>query len=328
MHQLIVLNDLFFPARKINNNSGNRVLGEPYNNSEQFYTLQRNDFQFATYKEAVVGSLRWTQSLFGALDIENLRVLSLEKGDAKEWFNVQIVQVDQDINIDGESYYPYVNVQFSYNEPDLISFDIGFNRFACRNKLIRPGNRLRSVRLNTKELYEIPSWMNPCTIKNEVTLFESQVRILKATHIEQNDIEEFIRRVQRRWRFPIYIIEKYIGKMGYTAYALLNILTDAASNNYDDEQMVGNGNEVRGNPRPNDFYQSLFVRRQKMIGVFLDEFIREIQYQNEINNSSEYINSSEFKLNSESFDRLANEDRILPELKFSFRNSRLALFLR
>jgi hypothetical protein len=328
MHQLIVLNDLFFPARKINNNSGNRVLGEPYNNSEQFYTLQRTDFQFATYKEAVVGSLRWTQALFGALDIENLRVLSLEKGDAKEWFNAQIVQVDQDVNIDGESYYPYVNVQFSYNEPDLILFDIGFNRFACSNKLIRPGNRLRSVRLNTKDLYEIPSWMNPCTIKSEVALFERQVRILKATRIEQNDIEEFIRRVQRRWGFPSFLIEQYFGKMGNTAYALLNILTDAASNNYDDDRMVGNRNEVRGMLRPNDYYQSLLVRRQYMIGVFLDAFIREIQDQNEMNNSSEYINSSEFKLNSESFNRLANEDRNSPELRFSFQNSRLSTFFR
>jgi hypothetical protein len=328
MHQLIVLNDLFFPARKINNNSGNRVLGEPYSNSEQFYTLQRNDFRFVTYKEAVVGSLRWTQALFGALDIENLRVLSLEKGDAKEWFNAQIVQVDEDVKIDGESYYPYVNVQFSYNEPDLIFFDIGFNRFACSNKLIRPGNRLRSVRLNTKDLYEIPSWMNPCTIKNEVALFERQVRILKATRIEQNDIEEFIRRVQRRWGFPMYLIEKYLSEMGNTAYALLNILTDAASNNYDDERMVGNRNEVRGIPRPNDFYQSLFVRRQQMIGVFLDAFIREIQDKNEMSNSSEYIHSSEFKLNSESFNRLASEDRISPELRFSFQNSRLSTFFR
>lgn len=328
MRDLKVLNDLFFPAEKQNKTSGARVKGIPYINSEQFYTEQSNDFHFVTYKEVIVGGLRWTQKLFGDLDISNLRVLTLENGDAKEWFNVQIVQVDEGIQIDGEKFYPFVNIQYSYNEPEFILFDIGFNRFACSNKLIRPGRRLQSMKINSKDLYEIPSWINSCLLKKEIDAFQEQIKILKATLIDRGNLERYIRRIQRRWGFPSYLIEKYIHEMGTNAYALLNILTDAASNRFDDENLNRDFNERPRMSRLRERYQSEFVRRQFQIGWFLEMIINEIQNQNNISDLSGLVNSNEFALNSESFFRLNNRNNeINRNLTLDISQIRLSIFI-
>lgn len=335
LNDLTSLNELFFKAWKNAHGKANRVVGEPYRRgAEQFYAEQRSDFHFVTYKEVVVASIIWTKELFGAINISNMFVKDLELGDAKEWFNVQLIQANEGIKISGEEYFPYVNIQFSYNNPDEVTFDIGFYRRACSNGMLRDGKGLSRNAINSKNLYDIPTWINRCLLKAEAKKLEKQIIVLRATKIEEEQLRRYLRPILRRWGASENLIDDYIREMGANAYALLNILTDAASINNKDynkrQSLFSDEARIDRGPvfRPFNGYYSEQARRQKLVGLFLDKLMDEIMEQNGFASLSEVINNDNFNLTDGDINLLSDKGGINNIRPFDLRPSRAIRILR
>jgi len=333
LNELTSLNELFFKAWKNIQSSANRVVGDPYRRgAEQFYAEQRGDFHFVTYKEVVVASILWTKELFGSIKVHDIHVKDLEMGDAKEWFNVQLIQTNPGLIIAGEQYNPYVNIQFSYNNPDEVTFDIGFYRYACNNGLLRDRQGLSSNTINSRNLYEIPTWLNKCLLKAEANKLEKQIKVLRSTKIEEVQLRRYLSPILRRWGASENLIDDYIQKMDSNAYALINILTDAASNNNrkNREDLFAADTRMERRPlfRVFDSYYSEQARRQKLVGLFLEKLIDEIMEQNGYASLPEVINNDNFRLTDEDIDRLSNTGGNNNNMPFDLRPSRAIRILR
>jgi hypothetical protein len=314
LSDLSTMEKLFFPASKRVNGSNFRVVGEPYQKgAEQFYTAQNKDFSFVTYKEVVVASLLWTKELFGSLSLSEVHVKDLEIGDAKEWFNTQLIQTNKGIKISGEEYYPFVNIQYSYNKPSEVVFDIGFYRYACSNGVLWGSRSLKVEIIDTKDLYQLPLWINPCFFKALVDRFEIQFRVFKSTELDYLQMRIFLLRILRRWNVTDSLIDNYVNEMGVNVFTLINILTDAASKNYDLDERIGSkwADQLDGKSNRRDSllgpfngYFSTQARRQKAVGAFLEKLFDEIMKNFNDDYFSSLINSDDFKLTDKSLNQI------------------------
>ena len=114
----------------------------------------------------------------------------------------------------------------------------------------------------------------------------------------QNWIEK---KVSKKWKISNGVIWKNIEKDGENAYALLNILTDSASNFDHDLGEVESLNFIDSRHEAEDrSSNSERANRQRKVGKFLENLIEEI------NNVNQIINSPEFKINDENINLFDN----------------------
>jgi hypothetical protein len=313
MITLLHLTPLFFRARKNYAHATDQffVEGDPNLNGRTFnYRLTSRNFHFVTYKEVIVAALLWTKRLYGNMDIDKIMVHHIETNPDKEWFNVQLIYPNPGILIDGEQYNPYVNVQYSYDNPDEVSFDIGFYRYACSNGLLKGKHGVRKLRIDPSNLFEIPFWINKCLLEIETERFRKQINLLKRTKISEPDMRRWISRYFRRWNISDDIIDSNLRELGENAYALLNIITNAASNFGNNQNEMADMRE-ENRRRPNFLGQSMLserANRQLSAGRILDRLVEEIMKQNEYNEAPIDINSDDFSITEEDISRLMKDN--------------------
>ena len=309
MEQIDRLNEIFFKAEKkfFTQTKEYRVEGFPGTSLDPiYYDPKERDWNFRTYKEAVFAGLIWTRKLFNA-PLTDLRINKYEYGRKKQWFNVQIVKTGNGILIDGERYNPFINISYSYNTVNSIKFEIGFYRFACENGVVNGYKELTKLKITPENLFDIPFWLNPCLISFLSNRYENQIKILKRTSIKGEDIRTFIKQKFKTWKINESIIERYIHDMDATGFALLNILTDSASNFSEEENIrMERGNYLDGIRQEQEATSnSERANRQRKIGLFLEKIIEEIEKENEVKSKLD-INSPEFVLSTENIDLLEN----------------------
>jgi hypothetical protein len=317
------LNEIFFKAEKkyfapikqftVEGFPGTRI--DPIH-----YAAKQTDWKFRTYKEAVFAGLIWTRKLFNA-PLTDLRINHFEFGKKKQWFNVQIVKTGDGILIDTERYNPFINISYSYNTVNSIKFEIGFYRFACENGVVNGYKELTKLKITPENLFDIPFWLNPCLISFLSSRYENQIKVLKRTFINGEDIREFINQKFKTWKISDRLIERYIYEMNSTGFALLNILTDAASNFSEEERVfMGNVNYLDANLHDTTS-NSERTNRQRKVGQFLEKLIEEIERENEVNRKID-INSPEFDLSTENIEiietKLFKENYKLNLLKMKY----------
>ena len=325
MEPIEKLNELFFKANEIYEPRIKTHTVECYPGTAQdphFFGKYDNAWFFRTYKEVVFAGLVWTRKLFNA-PLTDLWINHFELGKKKQWFNVQIVKTGNSIIIDGENYNPFVNISYSYKTVHSIKFEIGFYRHACKNGVVSDyKGLLAKLKITPENLFEIPFWLNPCLLLLLSNRLEYQVKILKNTFIRGEDIKVFINQKFKNWKISDRIIERYIydDKIGQTGYALLNILTDAASNFSEEEQFNLKINTALNDLSENDnTSNSERASRQRKVGQFLEKLIEEIEKENEIQSKLD-INSPDFKLSTENIDLI--EKTVIKE-KYSFDLSKM-----
>jgi hypothetical protein len=318
MQPIQTLNEIFFRAEKKYISAAKTHTVEGYPGTLQdpiFYEKYEKDFHFRTYKEVVFAGILWTRKLFNS-PLDDLRIKHLEFGKRKKrWFNVQLVQSRNEISIDGEKYYPFVNISYSYDTVHSIKFEIGFYRFVCSNGMVSGYNELAKFKIKPENIFDFPFWLNPCLILFLTKRYEYQIKILKNTSIKGEDIRNFINENFKSWKIGSNLIEKYIndGQSGETGFALLNILTDSASNFDDQSEKIVN-NEHDEDQSTN----SERAKRQRKIGYFLERIIEQIEKENEVKEKLD-INSPEFHLTNENLD-LVESKIVFKEYKFNITN--------
>ena len=306
MKQLNEMQTLFFPAEKNYYQPINKYLVEGYplsNSNKVSYDTFNREFFFRTYKEVTVAAIYWTKRLFGASSIRDLYVQNLEYGKKKQWFNAQIVHTGDGVLIDGEKFNPFVNISYSYNAVTKIKFEIGFYRYACSNGLIKGFKELSKMEIKPEHIFNVPFWINPCLVKFLTQRFENQVRVLKNTQLRGEPINIWIQRNVPRWNISRELIGRYQHEMGNTAWGLLNILTDAASN-YDrdvETKMLVNETEHLLDDRTSN---SERANRQRRIGAFLETLIQLIEQENKTDRAVVDINAPEFTITDENLQLL------------------------
>ena len=310
MKPLSEIEVLFFKAEKNSYQPIQKYLvdGFPYFDSNKIsYHAYEKDFIFKTYKEVVVAGIFWTKKLFGATSINDIFIKHLEYGRKKQWFNVQLVQTGNGVIIDGEKFNPYINISYSYNTVTKIKFEIGFYRYACNNGLVTDSKELSKMEIKPENIFDFPFWLNPCLITFLTKRLETQIKILRNTNLKGVEIQNWIeKKVSKKWQISNGAIWKNIEKDGENAYALLNILTDSASNfehHLSDYETL----KLNDSSYDNEASNSERANRQRKVGKFLESLIEEILKVNQIENTLIDINSPEFKINDENIGLLDNQ---------------------
>ena len=307
MEQIDRLNEIFFKAEKKYFSPIKRYTVEGFPGTSMdpiHYDPKERDWNFRTYKEAIFAGLIWTRKLFNA-PLTDLRINKYEYGRKKQWFNVQIVKTGNGILIDGERYNPFINISYSYNTVNSIKFEIGFYRFACENGVVNGCKELTKLKITPENLFDIPFWLNPCLIVFLSNRYENQIKILKRTSIKGEHIRAFVNQKFKTWKINDSMIERYIHDMDATGFALLNILTDSASNFSEEENIVMDRVNYLEDIRHDATSNSERANRQRKIGLFLEKLIEEIEKENEVQSKLD-INSPDFVLSTENIDLLEN----------------------
>jgi len=311
MKPLSEIEVLFFKAEKNSYQPIQKYLvdGFPYFDSNKIsYHAYEKDFIFKTYKEVVVAGIFWTKKLFGATSINDIFIKHLEYGRKKQWFNVQLVQTGNGVIIDGEKFNPYINISYSYNTVTKIKFEIGFYRYACDNGLVKEFKELSKLSIKPEHIFDVPFWLNPCLLSYLTKSFEIQIKILKNTTLNGEQIQNWIEKNVSKWNISRSLVFRYIEELGSNAYSLINILTDGASNFNHDLDEVENIKFIDSSYEDGDSSSnSERANRQRKVGIFLETLVEEIIKVNQIENINIDINSPEFKINDENiglFDNL------------------------
>jgi hypothetical protein len=309
---------LFFKAEKNYFQPINKYLVDGFPNfdtSKVSYDTYEKDFFFRTYKEVVVAGIHWTKRLFGASTINDIFIKHLEFGRKKQWFNAQFVHTGSGVIIDGEKFNPYINIAYSYNTVTKVKFEIGFYRSACSNGMVTGFKELSKLEIKPENLFDVPFWLNPCMIAFLSKRFEFQIRVLKNTSLEGEQIQAWIERNVSKWNINRGLVHRYVEELGRNAYTLLNVLTDAASNfDRNIERMEDRNLEVY-DYRENSMSNSERATRQRRIGLFLETLVEEIMKENQSENAIIDINSPEFRLNDHDLSML-DSMKIRKEYRF------------
>ena len=318
MSPLSEINVLFFKAEKHYFQPIDKYLvkGFPILNSKQeSYKPYKKNIFFRTYKEVIVAGIHWTKKLYGITTINEIYIKHLEFGRKKQWFNVQLVQTGSGVIIDGEKFNPYINIAYSYDAVTKIKFEIGFYREACKNGLVNGFKELSKMEVKSKNLFDVPFWLNPCLMTFLTKRFEFQVRVLKSTSVKGEQIHSWIKKNLSKWKISSELVMKYVEELGENAYTLLNVMTDSASNFDRDNEKEELFSLDRDDHKDDGTSNSVRATRQRKIGVFLEKLVDEIMKENQDDTTLIDINSPEFGLNDMDLNML-NSLKIKESYKF------------
>jgi len=318
------LNEVFFPSEYnyYPKEKNFRVSGNPYfNNDIEMYGTYKKVNTFRTYKESVFAGLIWTKKLFEC-NFNELTVKTCNWGVKKSKIEIEIVNTTYPIILDGEVFYPYIVITYSYETITKVKFDIGFYRSACSNGVIYGQNEIIKLDISTNKLFEVPFWINKCLMNHVSKRFENQIKILKNTEVSHRDITNFIHSNKlSNWGVNFTdLTRQYIETLGENAYALFNILTDAATNFRENlnslEKRVGYTEiYITDSFDSNEKLSEIYIR-QRRVGIFLENLIDDILNQNKNENEID-INDPNFQLNFENLNAVEQQNVILDKYYYS-----------
>ena len=248
----------------------------------------------------------WVKKIFNT-NLDNLKVFKSKFGKKKQYFYYQIIQENESVIIDGDKFFPFINIEYSYNSVNAIHFNIGIYRSYCSNGMIFGLKNLAGIKIFPNNLFDFPFWLNKCLLDYLINNFETQIKILKRTTIVNNDIINFLNN-KTNWQINKNIINFYLSEMGNTGYALLNILTDSASNEAHESIAFNKNVEITPGMdtfNNNDKNINRVVSRQMSVGIFLEELIQNILTENNSTTNID-INSKDFLLTDDNINQLIN----------------------
>jgi hypothetical protein len=253
------LKDLMFPASKYVDTTQSpvkfRVRGNPRNtNTFTDYANFTRDFYFVSYEDVIAGGLLRSHKLFNK-KYEDLEIHKMSYGQNKQWFICEIIAKNTIVKIDGEDHSPFLSISYSYDHVNAINYEIGIYRWKCSNGLLLGMKTLLKIKATPETIFEVDPHYNPCLLSKIEKEYERQVMILKNTELDENAVEALLTTAlgdniwtdhkARNWKRKDGIIHggsmeqlisDYIGELGQNTYAVLNVITDLASNYYDSEE--------------------------------------------------------------------------------------------
>ena len=156
------------------------------------------------------------------------------------------------------------------------------------------------MEIKPEYLFDVPFWLNPCLIALLTKRLEFQIRVLKNTSLNGEQIQNWIDKNVSNWNISRSLIFYYFEKLGKNAYSLLNILTDSASNIDQHKEKAEKDNQYidreQRDDNPSDSNRAL---RQRRIGVFIETLVEEIVKENQVDETILDINSPEFRINDD-----------------------------
>ena len=145
-----------------------------------------------------------------------------------------------------EHYHPFLRVTNSYNASRVFSIHFGFTRIRCMNSVIAEES-VRVSLAHTKDIERrIEKEINEAKFQKVAGRFERHVSALGDTEIPRGRFRPIVQSVleihrpkgmpddrQASWRVLEQILDRtidaYVQRLGETAYALLNAITDLAT---------------------------------------------------------------------------------------------------
>ncbi len=234
------------------------IVGNPESSLDKVFSIVSDNYILVTNEEALNMGKTIHQKLFPNANTNSFEIFNVVAPKSKSFCHIDIIDKNYTLNIwKQEVYVPFVRIHNSYNKVRSLKFDIGFCRKLCDNGVIFEQDTINLKFAHTKEA------LNLNDIKNidvqhlkmlekrftERTRKSSEIKIprkfflpLAAKALDRNfqlTEKSNSKKIREDPKFIEFasIIDRYseryinIQKMGETAYAFFNVITDYASNN-------------------------------------------------------------------------------------------------
>jgi len=257
-------------------------------NSETNYTFAvvSENYRLITNEDAIKLGKQCFKMLFETTDTRDLEIFNIITPGTKSFCHIDVIHKKYKVNIwEQEVWLPYIRITNSYNRTRALRFDLGFCRKLCNNGVIFEKETLKVKYYHTKQqlvLSEENFGINFGKLKKLETEFLEYMKNLKRYHVPEEyalstickvlninfDISTESRKKRQR-QIELFnefkdkggrLIKEYYENMGPTAYTLLNIISDIASNPI-----------IRMGPG------SMIDTYQKRTGAWIESFIKKIE---------------------------------------------------
>jgi len=220
-----------------------------------------------------------------------------------QWVLIELTQDAKTVLIAGESYQPYLLIDYKYDNPTLIHYHFGIARMACTNGIISGLKFFGNQKVKTEDFSICDPFFNPCIMDVLIGRYDLLFTALKKINVNEDQFQQLFemmlgRKLNTNNTNPnskmkssenmeneithFHMLSEKYSEMGNNMFRVLNMFTDYATHyygsNYHDEE--------------NEIHQQV-VSLQKKAGEFLDDLFEYFE-------KSEYFLINE-DLSSETF---------------------------
>jgi len=225
---------------------------------EVTFSIVSNNYELITNSDALEMGHTIHKKLFPNATTNSFEVFNVIAPDTKSFCQIDIIDKNYALNIwEKELYLPFIRIQNSYNRTRILKFDIGFCRKLCDNGVIFEQGTVTINFRHTKTSFKGMD-INKIDVSHLKKMEEDFIKKAKTSTIIKLPRKYFIplaakvlnrkfslneknekKRKLNREKLNEFILQielysdRYINteKMGETAYAFFNVITDYASNN-------------------------------------------------------------------------------------------------
>ena len=248
------------------------IVGSPHPNSQAVFSMVSDNYQLVSNLQALEMGKQIHAKLFPNAQQNTFEVFNVIAPKSKSFCNIDIIDKNYTLNIwKQEVYVPFIRIHNSYNKSRSLQFDIGFCRKLCDNGVIfekqsvaltfahtKQALRLEGIeKINVEHLKKLEqNFISKTTKSTEIDIPLKYFAPLaakafkKSFNIKEKDPQKKKVVDAKIASFSVAIngyASHYIkeAKMGETAYAFYNVITDYASNNENSQAVNKNGLQAK-----------------------------------------------------------------------------------
>jgi hypothetical protein len=289
------------------------------------FKVFKKKFAFVSYEQAVVAGLARWRAMFG--NYGGLDLHKLGNGRDFQWFKAQLCDDTQSFLVHGEPHYASFTIDYGYDSPTFVKFQLGIYRSRCTNGLIFGFKELGKLRVRGSELWNLDFFFLRCLWAAVLQEYEEGVRVLKGTRLDRKRIRSLVNAylsqrsgrgsasallVRHSWSGlrPVepellghfeeadtqldMLIDKYVHdpSVGESAYAALNVITEIASHYFVSKRRPAWGTSAEAT----DAVSRALFQDQEEAGTWFESIVAAIRQQNPVERltSAEHLEHERF----------------------------------
>ena len=218
---------------------------------DHVFSIVTDSYRFVTNQEPIELGQKCFLEIFGKVAASEMKVFNITMPKTRSFCHVDFVNSNVSFEPwQDDKWVPFLRVTNSYNRTKLLSFDMGFCRWICKNGMIFGAKSIEFRYPHTTQgiVEAIEFRTNFRELKQIQTEFVEQLNNIKRYHVpkkymlplllrvfniqvQPTDLEKPKRQEQLRdlSRYVHNFTGKYFEDMGENGYAALNVLTEFAS---------------------------------------------------------------------------------------------------
>lgn len=249
--------------------------------NDYLFTIATTEYRLVTNHEAIELAQFCYKKIFDTVDLKEMIVFNVITPTTKSYCHIDFAHEKYYVNLlKSEVWIPFIRVTNSYNKTHALRFDLGFSRKLCDNGVVFEKETIDFKFPHVKQKIAPEGVFNVdfTKLKELEFKFKGYIENLNRFHVSKKYLLPIVVKVfnikfpnlsieineQNKFKKFIHVTndlsDKYYDTMGPTAYAVLNVMTDYASEqNYHDSAII------------------LIDQYQKKVGNWILDFIEQIE---------------------------------------------------